>query len=222
MDPTLDEIKQGWINAAKSKNFRNFIATDNNDEEAFRKTGKHNVEVFNDILKECNITIQDKDILELGCGAGRMTEFLIPFAKKLYATDISAEMGARLIERLGPLPSNVEFIQTFKDFAGIPDESIDIIMCAIVFQHIPEEAVESYFKDALRILRKGGSFIFQLPIRLEHETFVHHLEDDTTIMMKRWTLDEIITLLKKYNYKIIYTPESVYQNTFWKNFVVQK
>lgn len=96
--------------------------------------------------------------LELGCGNGRMTEFISEGFNKVIGTDISGEMirqGRDRLEHLG----NVELIETNGLILPLPDNSVDFAFSYIVFQHFKtREMLESNFEEVYRVLKKGGMF----------------------------------------------------------------
>ncbi len=102
------------------------------------------------------------DILEIGCGAGRMTRHLATQFQSVTALDISGEM-IRKARELNPALSNA----TFREGNGtnlhpLPDQSFDAVLSYIVFQHIPSRhIVYGYIEEALRVLKPGGQFLFQ-------------------------------------------------------------
>ena len=153
--------KQLWEKLAK-ENSRYYINSDkgrNISEEDFIKSGEEDCDrfVFNDPL------IEDLgSCLEIGCGTGRMTEFLADFFPKVYAVDISGEMIRQGKERLQGL-NNIEWVETNGETLPFPTESVDFIFSYIVFQHIKTpEMVQETFKEAYRVLQPYGLFKVRL------------------------------------------------------------
>jgi ubiquinone/menaquinone biosynthesis C-methylase UbiE len=131
------------------------------------------------------------DILEIGCGTGKNTEFLQTKAKKLIGADFSAEMLAKAKEKI--TAENVEFrrfdLRENWDFA---ENSFDLITCSLALEHI--ENIDFVFGQANKVLRPGGQFyIGELhPFKqyngtkarfetgsgvFELECFVHHVSE---------------------------------------------
>jgi SAM-dependent methyltransferase len=107
--------------------------------------------------------VRDCRVVEIGCGIGRMTEWLAREFGHVDALDVSPRMLAGARERLAQF-SNVAFHEgSGCDLQPVPDGSADLVFSYIVFQHIPlREAIESYVRDAARVLKVGGAFKFQL------------------------------------------------------------
>lgn len=102
-------------------------------------------------------------VLEIGCGAGRMTRWLSAHFGAVDALDISVEMLKRAAAALEGF-SNITFVEgTGMDLSGCPDGAFDLVFSYIVFQHIPSAGVvENYVREAARVLKPGACFKFQV------------------------------------------------------------
>jgi len=99
-------------------------------------------------------------ILEIGCGVGRVGRVLAPRCREWIGTDISAHMIAHASKRLADLP-NVRFVELpTVGLQGIPDASIDLVYCTVVFMHLYEWDRYRYVQEAFRVLRQGGRCYF--------------------------------------------------------------
>lgn len=99
-------------------------------------------------------------ILDVGCGAGRLTKFLRDEGAdvkggqaEVYAADISEEM-LKIIEKKLP---GVQTVQAGMDKLPFEDNSFDIVTAAFVIVHL--ETLEKSFEEVYRILKPGGFFI---------------------------------------------------------------
>lgn len=91
--------------------------------------------------------------LEIGCGTGKNTEWLVNKAKKVLAVDFSDEMLAKAKEKV--ISDNVEFKQAniLNDWT-FRKELFDLITFSLVLEHI--ENLEPIFKEVSNALREGG------------------------------------------------------------------
>lgn len=111
------------------------------------------------------------DVVELGCGIGRLTAPLahrFPSAR-FHAFDLTAEMLAH-----APPRANVVYAVNDGRTIPMPDGSADAAYTMLLFQHLPAEAVRSYIAEVGRVLRPGGRFLFQFIDGAECEPFSHH------------------------------------------------
>ena len=116
--------------------------------------------IFED--KEINI---GGTVLEIGCGNGRMTEFIAEVFPKVIAIDVSGVMIEKAKERLKEV-DNIEWIETDGENIPIGDESVDFIFSYLVFQHMKEKrTVEINLYEAYRVLKYGG--LFKVNVRLD-------------------------------------------------------
>lgn len=108
-------------------------------------------------LRASLFDIEPLDILEIGCGTGKNTEFLQTRAKRLVGADFSAEMLARAAEKI--TAENVEFRQfDLRENWDFEENRFDLITCSLALEHI--ENIEFVFSEAQRVLRKDGLFYF--------------------------------------------------------------
>jgi ubiquinone/menaquinone biosynthesis C-methylase UbiE len=97
------------------------------------------------------------DILEIGCGTGKNTEYLLTKAKELIGADFSTEMLALAKAKIAA--ENVEFRHLdLRERWEFPENSFDLITCSLALEHI--ENIDFVFSEAGRVLRPGGKFYF--------------------------------------------------------------
>jgi ubiquinone/menaquinone biosynthesis C-methylase UbiE len=91
--------------------------------------------------------------LEIGCGTGKNTEWLLTKATKIVAIDLSWEMLAKAKEKISA--SNVVFIQAdiTKEWL-FTNQKFDLIGFSLVLEHI--ENLDYVFKEASSKLIPGG------------------------------------------------------------------
>ena len=167
-DPSvLEKMRRDWDERAR-ENARHYIATGNpewNDEDFF-ESGRENVrrEILTDMINICQgKNPQEMTVLDIGCGAGRITRALAELFGQVYAVDISGEMIARAKEALADLPNAHVFQNSGADLRILGDIQADFAFSYIVFQHIPSrEVIHNYVREVHRLLRPGALFKFQV------------------------------------------------------------
>jgi SAM-dependent methyltransferase len=174
----LQRMRRDWDQRAR-ENARYYVATGNEQwsEEEFYRTGAAEMEeqILNDLENVCQgKDPKDMRVLEIGCGAGRMTRAMASFFGQVYAVDISSEMVRLARAALRHFPNARVFRNNGKDLSVVRKHwwdrlgfgerlQLDFAFSVIVFQHIPSrEIVENYVCEVNRLLRPGGLFKFQV------------------------------------------------------------
>jgi len=103
------------------------------------------------------------DVVEIGCGIGRLTRPIARRARSVVGIDVSGEMIARARQALADL-ANVELlVGSGSDLLSLADGVADVVYSFIVFQHIPDPEITcAYIKEIGRVLRPGGWTVFQV------------------------------------------------------------
>jgi len=161
----MDNQKQLWEELAKT-NTKYYINSDygkNIDDFQFEFSGWKD---YVKLIRDDDLFPKKRVVLEVGCGNGRMTEFIALNAEKVVAIDISATMiteGKKRLKRA----NNIEWIETDGYTIPIPDQSVDNAFSYIVFQHFKtKEMINKNFDEVYRILKPNG--IFKVLVRIDH------------------------------------------------------
>lgn len=109
-------------------------------------------------LRETVGVRQEDDILEIGCGVGRVGRVLSPLVRSWTGCDCSSAMLQHAQERLAKF-GNARFVEVSgHDLRPIADASMDVVYCTVVFMHLDEWDRYKYVLEAFRVLRPGGRF----------------------------------------------------------------
>jgi ubiquinone/menaquinone biosynthesis C-methylase UbiE len=167
IEEQLERMRRDWDERAR-KNARHFVDTSRADwsDEEFFASGER--AIAEDILTDTTNIFQGKDpkamrMLEIGCGAGRLTLALSNIFGEVHAVDVSGEMIARARAALAGRTHVHLYRNNGCDLSVLPDVEFDFAYSAIVFQHIPSrEIIENYVREVGRLLRPGALFKFQV------------------------------------------------------------
>ena len=98
------------------------------------------------------------DVLDLGCGIGRIAAALAPKCRSVLGLDVSAGMVAEARRRHAALPG-VSFAQTDgQGLDALPDQAFDLIVAVDSFPYIIQaNTADRHVAGAARILRPGGA-----------------------------------------------------------------
>lgn len=142
-------------------------------------------------LRESVKAAEPLDILEIGCGTGKNSVWLLSKAKRLVGADFSDKMLDRAKRKI--TDHRAEFRQVdLREKWSFDENQFDLITCSLVLEHI--EDLDFVFAEASRVLRPDGLFyIGELhpfkqylgsKARFETESgvfalecFVHHVSD---------------------------------------------
>jgi len=157
-------MRQDWDERARKDAFY-YIASWRKDwdPKSFFQSGEEDYQrLVTPFLDRSHWQPEGKSMLELGCGAGRMTRSFSRRFSRVYAFDISTEM-LRHAQALYPEASNVNWtLGNGTDLSGLADETVDFAFSYIVLQHLPDPAFAlRYIQEMLRVVKPGGIFLFQ-------------------------------------------------------------
>ncbi|HTP35389.1 MAG TPA: class I SAM-dependent methyltransferase [Candidatus Acidoferrales bacterium] len=145
-----------------------FIATGRDawTDEAFFASGEENVRqhILNDMENICHgMDPRQMRVVEIGCGAGRLTRALAAVFGEVHGVDVSPEMIELARQKLAGSNNVCLYANSGADLAVLPERPFHFAFSYIVFQHIPEKAiVEGYLRDAHRVLVPGSLFKLQV------------------------------------------------------------
>jgi SAM-dependent methyltransferase len=103
------------------------------------------------------------DALDFGCGVGRLTQALATRFDSVTGLDVSESMVEQAERLRRSEQANVRFIACAENTLPFPDSTFDLVFSLIVLQHVPPRLARRYISEFLRVLRPGGTAIFQIP-----------------------------------------------------------
>ncbi len=138
-------------------------------------------------------------LVDFGCGTGRLAMHAIPaLSGGMYiGIDISDTFLKRARElihqRFPELACAVRWIKQTAPQFPLEDRSVDMICAFSVFTHMEHEDSYLYLKEAARIVRPGGRFIFScLPMNLEVSKRIF-VEQASMDLQTRWSRPRNVT-----------------------------
>ena len=108
-------------------------------------------EVIKFLQTECNLSVGSV-IADIGSGTGIFTSLLLNQGYKVYAVEPNEDMQQAAIARLGGYKSFMP-INAGAEATTLPEESVDLIVCAQAFHWFNNEKSRAEFK---RILNDEG------------------------------------------------------------------
>lgn len=103
--------------------------------------------------------IQDKKVLDIGCGAGILTESLAASGALATGLDLSPSAIAAAKQHAETNDIAVNYTCTATEtYATTHKEQFDVITCMEMLEHVPDPA--SIIQSAVTMLKPGGSVFF--------------------------------------------------------------
>lgn len=182
--------KRFWNSAAR-ENAAWYIATGFTSESPeFFESGRREVDEY---LALAGVSLAASDtVVEIGCGAGRMTRRLAELAGTVIAADVSGEMLERA--RVNVPAASVRFIELSGD-GDLPlaDASATAVFSYITMQHVPTARAQlAYLASALRVVAPGGWVLMQyrrggmVPRLLDWTGHLRHMLRGRRTMDRAW------------------------------------
>lgn len=143
---------QVWDAIATSAERAAMAVSGESREDELRRSG---METVRNLAELARIGAGD-EVLEIGCGVGRIGLEIAPRCQHWTGADISSNMLRFAADRLRRL-ANVRLVHLQRvALAEFPDASFDVVYATNMFPHIDEHDRWCYFKEAFRVLRPAG------------------------------------------------------------------
>ena len=141
-----------WNSLASSPREARAATSGEQEESGLRRSAA----AVHDRLTELSGVHREDDILEIGCGVGRIGFGLAARCRSWTGADISPNMLAVAADRLRCL-SNVRLVQLHGvGLHELVPNSFDLVYCTNVLAHLDEMDRWQYVQEAFRVLRPGG------------------------------------------------------------------
>jgi SAM-dependent methyltransferase len=113
--------------------------------------------------------VTGRDVLEIGCGEGDLTEHLAVRAKRVVGIDLSEGCIERANEKLDPgLSKTLTFRAMDAEHLAFPGGSFDVVCGRAILHHL---VLDRALGEVARVLKPGGRAIFLEP--LGHNPFIN-------------------------------------------------
>ena len=168
------------------------------------KDGEHDLDIIVKIgaWKDFLDNLSGKSILNVGCGAGDASRLLLDSGYEVTNTDLSPKMLTIAKEKC-PEAKNLVLGATELDKL---DEQFDGIIAIHLIQHLNRKMVTDFFRQTYNHLNKNGVFMLVFTNTC-FEKSGYQLEggavEGNMIWWNKWKLEEVASLIGKYNFKPI-------------------
>jgi len=163
----LKKMQLDWDERAR-ENARFYIvdSQENWTEDEFYRLGQQTVtqEILTDMSNICQgKEPQQMKVLEIGCGAGRVTRAFADLFGEVHAVDVSGEMVRLARAACAAKPNAFLYQNNGMDLSVVGDRIFDFAFSICCFHHIPSrDVIENYIREVGRLLRPGALFKFEV------------------------------------------------------------
>ncbi len=106
-------------------------------------------------LSDLAIT-KDSEILDLCCGAGQTTQFLVNYSNHVTGLDISPVALAKAKKNV----PQAEYIQGFAQKIPLADNYFDFVHTSVALHEMTSSELDTIFAEVYRVLKPEGIFTF--------------------------------------------------------------
>jgi SAM-dependent methyltransferase len=171
MNP-LNELQRNWEGLAQADPLW-AICTDPEKRnrqwtrEEFFATGRQEIATVLSYASRIGVRI-DKTLpaLDFGCGVGRLTRATAEYFPECCGIDISQTMISMAQEFNRDHPHCYFHLNEDTRLQRLRDNYFGFIYSSLVLQHIAPPCSHQYILELIRVLKPGGTLIFQVPERL--------------------------------------------------------
>lgn len=167
----FSRVREQWTALGRSEPYWSVLSDERfrmksigENESEFYASGADSDRIIDIFCQRTQVTPPCGTCLELGCGVGRVTRFLARRFDRVVGVDIS-EGNLQLAQTYlrKERVDNVSLV-LLRDFKQLQEaEEFDFFYSILVLQHNPPPVAARMLRTILRKLRRGGSFLFQVP-----------------------------------------------------------
>jgi O-antigen chain-terminating methyltransferase len=117
------------------------------------------VEIRDAMRHYADLAATQQPAVDVGCGRGEFLEL----CRESKVVARGFDTNERSVADLKARGFDVELAGIPECFASMPADSLGSILAAHVVEHLPVDLLFAFFRDAARVLRKGGLLMIETP-----------------------------------------------------------
>jgi len=143
-----------------------------------------------------------KTFMEIAPGDCRLAYEVCQHVERVIALDISDQSGGQQ-----NAPKNFHF-ETYDGYTlNLPPESVDMAFSYQFLEHVHPDDHEDHFLTVLRVLRPGGTYIFDTPHKYSgpHDASFLFADEAEGMHLHEWTYHEMNELVRRVGFREAWT-----------------
>ncbi len=171
MRHSFERLKNTWLELGRHDPLWAVVTREDKrggkwDLPEFFATGEQDVARYHQLLtRRAGSPPQLDEVLDFGCGVGRLSRAWSRRAKQVTGVDISPTMIEKARSFLADTNNITFLVNEQPDLSLFPDEKFELVFSHICLQHMAWPIAAGYLREFARVCRDGGWVAFQLPAR---------------------------------------------------------
>ncbi len=170
--PTIQELAQqmrsDWDRRI-AHDHRFWMSDGYRDDRTMWESGERDFAILVDGIERPD----EKVLVDLGCGVGRLVRAGAKRFRKVMGFDVSAEAIRRAQELLHDVPNAELLVGSGVDLQPLEAQSVDVVTSFAALTSMPTTVIARYLADMHRVLKMGGVARIQVYLGKEQPTNVH-------------------------------------------------
>jgi ubiquinone/menaquinone biosynthesis C-methylase UbiE len=209
----VEKMKADW-NRRAAHNAKYWIDVGHyQNDDVFDQAGEEHVAQFLDLLKPFKRS--SWQVLDIGCGIGRMVKPMASHFEQVTGVDVSREMVEKGRDWLKNIPNADVLENSGVDLKLFESSQFDLVYSCIAFQHMPREVFESYLAEIHRVLKPGGFLEFQMYVGSYSDP---SFED--TLTLRIYDEKELVSKVEKNGFSLVGRREEVIEEGQLKSWIL--
>ena len=182
--PDASDIQRLWDARARSPYREFYVASHRGWDDAERAEHQARFDLVAMFFDVPDSEIDGTDVLEIGCGSGRLAAVLAPRVARYRGFDISAAMVDKAKERLAGVENAEVYVG---DGERVPEacaaHRYDIVFSHAVLIHCPRDIIASNVRATWPLVAPGGRMRLQLLADADDPTGIRPMSEAPTLSM---------------------------------------
>ena len=144
----------------------------------------------NRILDLISVNLKYRRVLDIGCGPGTISEYLLGISEQVWGIDISEDMIKIAAKRFNETTTNskIQFAVGDAENLNFPEQFFDVVFCIGVLRYL--DSWEKALQEIYRVLKPKGIVVFTFYYRFSPHWFFNVFFLSTIVTINFFTQKE--------------------------------